>query len=609
MAQITINEVSSNYSYNVPGTSFCSVALPITASWGPAFEDPAAVGRTLADELEATTFNHFAATQAGLESFIATYRGPSANYRSAKDYSYYVALTLLTAGYDLDVCRLCPGAHAQASIKTVPGEGETAKTLAITAKYPGTFGNNLSFTFNKIKNRDYWNLIIYVSDETGSKTAVENLIFVFDIDHSTDTILHIDEISSNYVDIVASGISSDEVTFDANVATLAGGTDRAADETAAAMMDDAIALATTRYGLVTAADSTQYIGALNDLKAAGTDVATASRIRYMEWIYNAAYYTLDILTDRLAYTSSRLIMPGWDDQNVSEISGEPITRLNAISPLHAQMMEVAYGARCLTAFIDIPKSVPRSAVYNESGDPATEGYAQKVSGYVSPEIGVDDALFASHSAMFAPWGQYRFVGTSRNNICSPSFLALMIQIAMIKNQSLQYEWAMPTTRKHNLTIGKLDYIVPKRLLDEWQSIEGTAINVIADIPDLGISVWGNSTAYPVPVATYNALQNLSTRFLMNALRNQAFRIGISITFQYNNEEAYSKFNIGMTPLLDTMRNVGAITAYKVEMAADINGLDSINLNTVVGKVTVWVSGVVNDIVVDLIALPAGTEAQ
>ena len=611
MAQIVINEISSNYGYSVASTSFCSVALPITASWGPAFEDPASLGRTLDEELEATTFNHFPATQAGLEAFVSTYRGPASNYRSAKDYSYQIATTLLSAGYDVDICRLCPGTHASGKFtqRVEDPETQTPGIFSVKAKYPGSFGNNLTVRLKKVTNKNYWNLITYLTDPSGAKVGAENLTFVLNIEDSNDNLLYIEEVESSYLEFTLSGIGSDDVTFEEESIDLVGGSDRAADGTAEEMMNDAIDLATTRYGWVADSDPTQYIEALTALKDAGADVATASKIRYKEWLYNAAYNTLDILTDKLAYTSARLIMPGWDDQDVSEISGEPIQRLNGISPLHAKMMEIGYLARCCTPYIDIPRSVPRSTVYNESGDPLTEGYAQKISGYISPTVGVDDALFASHSAIFAPWGQYKYVGTARNATCPPSVLALLIQIAMIKNQNIQYEWALPSSRKHSLKIGKLDYVVPKKLLDEWQSIEGTAINVIADIPDLGISVWGNSTAMDVPIATYNALQNLSTRFLANAIKNLVYKVGISITFNYNNSEAYNKFEIGCVPLLDTMKNVGAITKYEIEMSSDINGYDSVNLNTVLGKVTIWVSGVINNIIVDLIALPSGAENE
>ena len=216
-------------------------------------------------------------------------------------------------------------------------------------------------------------------------------------------------------------------------------------------------------------------------------------------------------------------------------------------------------------------------------------------------------LFSTHSALFAPWGQYTYVGTGKMNDACPSFLALMIERAMILNQSIQYEWALPTNRKHNLNIGKLAYNVPKKLLDQWQTLEGVGVNVITNIPDLGVSLWGNSTLFEVPPATYQALANLSTRKLVNAVEDLVYRCGIAITFRYNNDEAYSAFYAGVSPLLDTMKNVGAIDDYYITMSADINGTDRINANTVIGKIFLVVNGVVNDIYVDLIALPPGTD--
>ena len=183
----------------------------------------------------------------------------------------------------------------------------------------------------------------------------------------------------------------------------------------------------------------------------------------------------------------------------------------------------------------------------------------------------------------------------------------MIERAMIKNQSIQYEWALPTNRRQNLNIGKMDYTVPKKYLDEWQTLEGVGVNVITDIPDMGVSLWGNSTLYEAPPAVYQALANLSTRKLVNAVEDLAYRCGISITFQYNNEQAYNAFYAGMTPLLDTMKNVGAIEDYYVRMSTDINGLDRVNYNAVVGKIYLVINGVINDIFIDLIALPPGTD--
>ena len=616
MAKITINEISRNYTYSAGNSSFCSVALPITASWGPAYEDPASAGVPLNEMLETTVFQHFNSTQEGLEAFTATYRGPTANYRAGQDYSYNIAVTLLAAGYDLDVCRVCAGTHAQNkyTFNISPAGGSTSEgELVVKAKYAGSFGNNLISYLRQVPGRKYWNLITYIADTTGSTTAVENLVFVFDINNSSDSILHISEITSSFFDFVVNGIETDDdVTIEGNGRLqLTGGADRPADPTtgdpAATLMAEAIEIATTRYGYVSAADPTKYLEALNAVKDSHPSISKASTIKNREWNFNAAYHVLEILTDKLAYNTKRMILPGWDDQDIEYLTGEKVQRLDGISPLHARLMDVAAKTRCCAALLDIPKSLLRSGVWVDSPDTQIEGYAQKVSRYQPSNVLDDDGLFSTHSALFAPWCQYKYAGTVRNSIAPPAFLALMIQLAMLKNQSLQYEWAMPTTRRHNLTIGAPDYIVPKSLLDNWQNIEGVSLNVITNIPDVGMTLWGNSTAMEVQPATYNALQNLSTRYLFDAIKDLAYRCGIGITFQYNNQEAYSKFYAGVSPLLDTMLSVGAITKYEITMSKDINALDSVNLNSVIGVIKIWVEGIINDITIDLIALPAGTE--
>lgn len=609
MAQITINEISKNYTYSAANISFCSVALPITASWGPAFEDPAALGAdvTIEEVLENTVFQHFPATSDGLDAFNATYRGPAANYRSANDFSYQVAVTLLTAGYDIDTCRVCPGTHSFATF-TQAAE-ENPGTLTVKAKYPGSFGNNLYVTLKKSLNGTYWNLIVYIKDSSGGKNAVENLIFVFDLENVTDVVPHISEINSGFVTLIPDGLESDTITFTGEGLDLVNGRDKKDDpahpETATELLQNAIGLATTRFTNAPGTSATQYVQALTDVKNAGTSLSKASAIRYREWCFNAATYVLDILTDKLAYATKRLIMPGWDDQDFLFLTGETVDRMASLSPLHAKMMDVSSIARCMTALLDIPRSVRRSGVWVDSTDTAAEGYAQKVSRYMPTTSGfASDGLFSTHFALFGPWCQYKYAGTARSVQAPPALLKLLLDISMIKNQSAQYEWILPSNKKNNVVIGTPDYRVPKKLLDNWQSSEGVSLNVLVDLPDTGMTCWGNSTSFEVPQATYNALQNLSTRYLMNAVKDVVFRCGISITFQYNNEDAYSAFYAGVTPILDTMLNQKAIVDYSIEMSKDINALDSVNLNSVIGKIHMWVEGVINDITVDLIALPA-----
>lgn len=605
MANITINEVSQNYSYSISNSSYATVALPITSCWGPGFFDPASLGKTTEEMLEETAWSRFPATQQGLESFVATYRGVASNYRLAKDYSYQMAMTLLAAGYDVLVCRLCPGTQASGKFELKTGDG----TFSIKAKYPGTFGNTLQVVLRKVPNRDYWNIITYTIDASGVRSALENIIFVFDIDKSTDSILHIDEVESSFLSITCKGITKNDVEFKAEAVSLTGGTDVAANTET--MMDDAIALATARYKAAgyTDAGSTAYVTALTSAKSTITDAVSTSTIKYREWTYTYALEVYELIKDKLSYNPNRIISPGWDDQDYKFLTGELVDNITEISPIHIKLMDVAYYSRCATAFLDIPKSLPRSKVYNESLVEGESGYAQLLSRYVPSNALYDlnTSLYSTHSALFAPWGQYTYVGTGKQAPASPSFQALMIHRAMILNQAVQYEWALPTNRKHNLKLGKFDYNVPKKLLDEWQSLEGVGVNIITTIPDLGTTVWGNSTLYEVPPATYQALANLSTRFLVNAIEDVVYRAGISITFTYNNTDAYGSFYAAVTPILDTMKNVGAIEDYLVKMSADIDGEDRVNANTVIGKIWITVNGVINDIIVDLVALPPNVD--
>ena len=677
MAKIVISEISQNYTYNIGSSSYATVALPITACWGPGYFDAESYyGSNLGDEgdaieymLEHTAWQRFPATQAGLESFVATYRGPSSNYRMAKDFSYQIATTLLTAGYDVLVCRLCPGTHATGEMTQTPSNNEgSGATIKFRAKYPGTFGNTIQISIRKMsyfsKDADaadnfrkyYWNVVTYVVDASGVRSSVENLSFVFNVENSTDAILHYKEVESAFweiTDVVGTVDESANASIPTAIDPTFGtpqtyvrlgvtpetqGTDY--NTTIAEADIDFTKMAKPRYDwaanhILSQASSTEtyvYPEAIAQL-AADLDIDTKRVLYYREWLFTHLVGlgledddateiggVLDLLKDKLAYNPNRIFSPGWDDQDyfmydedeadlVPYIGGKDEKTCKVpISPMHLKIMDVAYYSRCATGLIDVPRVVDRKYVHIEDEtDNTREGYIQKLARVTPKNASMDQngTLYHSHSAFFAPWGQFTYVGTTKMNMACPSFLALMIQRAQILNQPTQYEWQLPTNRKHNLKIGKLDYTVPKKILDKWQKLDGASVNVITTIPDLGTNIWGNSTLFEVPPVTYQALANLSTRYLVNAVEDCAYRCGIGITFQYNNDQAYNKFYAGVTPLLDTMKNVGAIDDYRVQMSADINGLDHVNANTVIGKIWLIVNGVINDIYVDLIALPAG----
>lgn len=612
MANITINEISQNYTYSTSNNSFATVALPMTACWGPGFFNSQLSGDDLAENLETTTWEKFPATRQGLEAFVATYRGPAANYRATKDMSYHTALTLLTSGYDVLVCRVCGGSAAAVSI---PGKDQ-ARGITLRAKYPGTFGNNVIATLKSVPlTRDndgnvetcYWNLLVYVVDNTGVKTAVENLTFVRDIANSSDTLLHISEVESDFVVLTECGDSTDTpeslttMSDDGLISyTLVGGSDTYDEEDRT--LEQFVAY---RYPKSGDSDSAYAIA----LEAATANASNNDKFNWLqqELNFDNACMVYELLKDRLTYSPNYIISP-WDDFDFSKFDAT-WTKAAGLSKLHRVIMDVAYWSRCATGLLDIPRSLIRSQVWEEGKDTANSGYAQQLSRYLPSDAAmtIDSSLYSSHCALFGPWGQYTYVGTTKKQPAAPSLLYLLMNKGMLDNQPVKYFWQVPSNRSHKVDIGKLDYTVNAKVLDDWQGDDGVGINVITSLPHTGITVWGNSTLYEVPAAVYNALQNLSTRNLMNAVKDIVFRAGLSITFSYNNSEAYSKFYTACSPLLDTMKTVGAITDYKIKMSDALDGTASVDAQSVIGKIWLTINGVITRISVDLIALPSNTD--
>ena len=530
MANITINEVSQNYSYNVGNASYATVALPITSCWGPGFEDSSLLGTASVDALESVVWSRFPSSQAGLESFVSTFRGPTSQYLQHKDYSYQMAMTLLASGYDILACRVTTGAQSQTNLPLVsvtaadPVKGteveagttqetttyaaimdedpyedaligytathvwattEGASTgkefpmtqvttytlvpLTIKAKYLGSFGNQLRVAFRKLESNSiqYWNCVVYIEATSGVRTAVENLNFVFDINNSTDNIPHVSELTSKFIEIVANtapatdeNIELAEHIFDVadsdnypeinylnynNITglfttTLHNGSDLPADDsTVVAALNKAKILAERRFaksilgkddeasivdpsvtsvkyiaGETDASTVTVIVPGLNTLIANASNVTQvkAESIKFREWMFTSAYAVIETLSDKLAYNPNRIISPGWDDQDFRYLADDDsiTVDITELSPLHVCLMDTAYVSRCATAYLDIPKSISRAYIYNEAQDDKDSGtysgYAQRLSRHISTVYDLMSSSYATHSALFAPWGKF-----------------------------------------------------------------------------------------------------------------------------------------------------------------------------------------------------------
>lgn len=725
MAKIVVNEYSQSYTYNTGTGSYCEVALPIASCWGPCNAFSASLDYDVNTAVD--MWNHFDGTAAGLQEFVRTYGGPIANYRTYNDYSYYKALSLLSAGYDVLVQRISFGSNASLS----------NSTTVISAKYPGSFGNRISV---QIKSEStYFYIIVYVD-----KGAVENIRFARDESVATEDIPVYTDIESNYITMSggsdftvmnssqqltggqdcafgsqstgdleslygvpeedaaekltpsavfqipgqfptgaqgqpnpnvigelmtavhtdAGGQKSDFIGtgdvpaaaqyayasqvkkfVNANINSyVVGGwamkqlstaspnllVSNPAAKTAKGIGKVTISLSTSTSGtnvdvdvnfddmtvksnaggifapvgsikddnsiefltaFITSQNIQGYAGNTGFIALASkANISGLNKLFFNQFMSRFACVAYRQLADKLAHSPNRMIYP-WDDLRMSELSDNVSLIPTELSPTSVVMANIAANTRCATAYLDVPKDMKVSD---------TKSYAEAF----SASLGGSSSLLATNSAMFCPWGKYNYVTMSSSAEASPSFLTLLIQRSMIQNQSLQYEWMLPSSRTNTVKVSDMQYAPTTAYLNLWQAGSGASVNAIAKIPGLGTTLYGNSTLYDLPIATYQALSNLSTRLLFNAIKNRIFECGMAITFTYNNNDAYSAFYAGVTPLLDSMKNAGAIDGYRVQMSQDIDSFGTVNANSVVGKITLQVNGVINDITIDLVAIPS-----
>lgn len=335
------------------------------------------------------------------------------------------------------------------------------------------------------------------------------------------------------------------------------------------------------------------------------------------------------LTDKIFYEFEVLILPGWDDQNFgAEVAataegGTADNNDYKMSQLHRIMTAVCVWGKCGVASLDAPRFIPFKCLKNyEDG-----GIAQQLSQAIPQtsvefdnlDIGLDNTnntvsldgepLRSTKAHMVANWVEYTFpmLGNIRAAI-SPSLANLIIRRTQLKQQAIQQFWCQPTNQTHTLRFGKVDKKVGQVLLEYWQDNDrGVGVNPIVNDPQMGVLLRGNFTLYDQPEMTYNALRNLSTRYLFNEVSKQAFDAGRRIQLTYNNATAMGRFKAAMYPTLDSMVDAGAIDGYLILINPDINGLDHVNANSVVGNIYLIVNGVVQDIDIALIALPPGTD--
>lgn len=328
-------------------------------------------------------------------------------------------------------------------------------------------------------------------------------------------------------------------------------------------------------------------------------------------VFDNASRMITELTDPLAYDWDALFMGiaddqyiplSWLEQNPSfTVEYEPTTT-------HITMLEVAANSKCGVAFIGTPFGMKRG-IYNEINGRVTQmtgaiKFMNDLSSAAGPTL-------STYGELVGPWCKATLPVNGANSWVTPELAHLLLIINAQGVGGQNKWWMVPAGMLGSGVVHTPEYRIKKAYLDIIQNHdEGVCMNPLMQVPGKGFTCFGNSTLWDKPLGTYNALQNLSTRLLTNRVKQRIWDTALQILFRYNNENAYSHFYAGVSPLLDEMRAVGALTGtdenpwgYRIIMNPDIINLDRINANTVIGKVELAVTGVIDTVDVDLFLLP------
>lgn len=509
----------------------------------------------------------------------------------------------------------------------------STQEVRLQAKYPGTFGNNLKVRIKCGLNGNGFKIgTVEVFDNNGysghpneivpTDQLLELVSVAFDEDAASDNRPLITEATFSNLDpprFIVTGTGADvspsEYPTGMQVVSLLYGTDYATDlgtdvtgQSIPITADAILELVAERFP--TDSQFYSYMSTIaHDYEVNDQDALI--RLYNQQIMYSRFYKCVGELTDPICYDWDALVQGIADDQYVPksflEANRDTFFMEYEVSTLVTRMIEVAANSKCGAALIGTPFGMPRG-IQTGTGASAVKTGALKYKDAISQVVG---PVYSTFGEVVGPWCKTTLALAGANSWIAPEVAHLLLIINSKGIGGQNKWWMVPAGMLGTGIVHTPEYKIKRHYLDLIQDHdEGVCLNPLMEVPGKGFTCFGNSTLWDKPLGSYNALQNLSTRFLTNRVKQRIWDTALQILFRYNNEDAYSHFYAGLSPLLDEMRAVGALTGneynpwgYRIIMNPDIVNLDRINANTVIGKVELAVTGVIDTVDVDLFLLP------
>lgn len=182
--------------------------------------------------------------------------------------------------------------------------------------------------------------------------------------------------------------------------------------------------------------------------------------------------------------------------------------------------------------------------------------------FETSSIGEDSSKYA---AMFTPWGTYALTAQSDfpNVILPASFGYLKCLSSSVKTNDNWYAVA-GVTRGLVTGLLQPCYTITGAMADEFQKRDKISINPITNIRPYGYCIWGNRTLFNnVKNGNLTASSFLNIRMLSNDVKKVVYQAAKKLTFELNNDILWLNFKAAITPTLDKMVSGNGLSNYKI----------------------------------------------
>ena len=209
---------------------------------------------------------------------------------------------------------------------------------------------------------------------------------------------------------------------------------------------------------------------------------------------------------------------------------------------------------------------PRITVGTEKGTPE-----ELVS--ILEATGID----SNYATTYWPWIQIEDSTSNLFTYQSPTLLAVR---AMAFTDNVSAPWFAPAGLNRGIAGGSIIRADIKLTKTDRDTLYQGRVNPIATFVQQGISIWGQKTLQ----SRQSALDRINVRRLLLQVRRLVAAASLTLVFEQNDQTLRDQFLAKVEPILLQIQNQRGLSGFKVVMDDSNNTNDTIDRNTLVGKI-------------------------